>query len=212
MKGMRKLSAILLAVMLCVGIINIPVFAATTSQDGLEVTLTTDKDEYSQGEEITATLTVKNTSEFAVNNVSLKGIIPEGYELAEGTEATKKSDTLEAGKTLEVVVTYVAEANGDSVEDETTKPSTPEYGDDNKDTDQKKENSVDTGDKNNIVIYSVVLFGSLGVMIVILVIKKRGRNLLSILLCITMVGTSIVSPTMRVDAAETENIRKNARF
>ena len=32
MKGMKKLSALLLAVMLCAGIINIPVLAATTAQ------------------------------------------------------------------------------------------------------------------------------------------------------------------------------------
>lgn len=203
MKGMRKLSAILLAVMLCVGIINSPVFAATTTQDGLKVTLTTDKAEYSQSEEITATLTVENTNDFAVKNVLLEGFVPEGYELSESAEAIMKTDTLEAGKSIEVVVTYVAVATGDSGEDETTKPSIPESEDDNKDTDKKEESSVDTGDKNNIVLYSVMMFGALGIIIVISLNKKRGRNLLSIILCITMVGTSIAWPSIEVEAAET---------
>ena len=61
MKRKRKLSVILLVVMLCIGILNIPVFAATKVQDGLEITLTSDKEKYSQGDEIVATLTIKNT-------------------------------------------------------------------------------------------------------------------------------------------------------
>ena len=52
------------------------------SQDGLEVTLTTDKEKYSKGEEIVATLTVTNTNDTAVSNVSLENLIPEGYKLA----------------------------------------------------------------------------------------------------------------------------------
>lgn len=49
--------------------------AASDSQDGFEVTLTTDKEEYSKGEEIAATLTVTNTNDTAVSNVSLENLI-----------------------------------------------------------------------------------------------------------------------------------------
>lgn len=40
-----------------------------TSQDGLDVTLTTNKDKYSQGEEIVVVLKVKNTNDYAVNKL-----------------------------------------------------------------------------------------------------------------------------------------------
>ena len=62
MYAFKKSLAVLLAMVLCVGVLAIPAYAAQTSQNGLKVTLTTDKDEYDQDETITATLTVKNTN------------------------------------------------------------------------------------------------------------------------------------------------------
>ena len=194
MKGMRKVSAILLAVMLCVGIINITAFAKTISQDGLEVTLTTNKDKYSQGEKIITTLKVKNTNDYAVRNISLKGIIPKGYKLDEGTEETEKIDTLEAGKTYKVNITYVAKAKAN-------------LGKDNKET-KKNENSsnsssVDTGDKSDIVVYFVGICIALSIILFIIT-KKVNKKFLSILLCITTVGTTVSWHSIIVDAAETD--------
>lgn len=54
MKKFKKFSAVLLAILLCLSIMAIPVCAAPLTQDGLEVTLSTDKAEYQRGEKITA--------------------------------------------------------------------------------------------------------------------------------------------------------------
>lgn len=43
---------------------SIIVFATTTTQDSLEVTLTTDKSNYNGTDDIVTTLTVKNTNDF----------------------------------------------------------------------------------------------------------------------------------------------------
>lgn len=69
MKVWKKCGALFLTVLLCITMMAVPALAASDSQDGFEVTLTTDKEEYSKGEEIAATLTVTNTNDTAVETV-----------------------------------------------------------------------------------------------------------------------------------------------
>ena len=214
MKGMRKLSAILLAVMLCVGIISIPVFAATISQDGLEVTLTTDKTEYKIGEEVKATLTVKNTNKVAVSNVSLENIIPKGYKLADDSVAMKQVETLEADESATLTVTYVAETstgNGEEGEDKSgTGENKQDTAEGNKPENDQNNGHINaerpsTGDESNVVFWIILM--ALAVLIITVVVikdKKNGKKLLSLFLCLTMIGSIIGGVPMQVKAAESE--------
>lgn len=106
MTQVRKIFVLLLvvAVTCCMAT---TAFAATNTQDGIEVTLTTDKTEYSSGEEIIVTLIVTNTNDTAVTNVSLESLIPEGYKLADDSAATKQIDILNYGESITLTVTYM---------------------------------------------------------------------------------------------------------
>ena len=104
---MKKLSKYLCFLMVFVLWISatISVSAATpVQQDGLEITMETDKQQYEASDKITATITVKNTNSFGVNNVSLECVVPEGYA-AEG-DSTLTIATLASNetKTLQVVL------------------------------------------------------------------------------------------------------------
>ena len=143
MKVWKKCGALFLTVLLCITMMAVPALAASDSQDGFEVTLTTDKEEYSKGEEIAATLTVTNTNDTAVSNVSLENLIPDGYKLADGSEAAKQVESLGAGETVSMTVTYVAEES-DAGED---KPNT---GDDNKENTEKPDTGDNSGNTGNI--------------------------------------------------------------
>ena len=123
MYAVKKSLAVLLALVLCVGMLAIPTYVAEVSQDGLEVTLTTDKDVYDQDETIVATLTVTNTGDADVVNVSLENLIPEGYAPAEGNETVMQVETLVAGETVTLTVSFVAEK---PTEGETEEPTTGE--------------------------------------------------------------------------------------
>lgn len=50
----------------------------------------------------------------------------------------------------------------------------------------------------------MLLIASFGAIAVVLIKKKKGKKLLSILLCVTIVGTSTVYPTTETYAAEAE--------
>lgn len=235
MKAVKRILIYLLAMIVCIGMMTIHAFAASSTQDGLEVMLTTDKEEYSQGEQITATLTVTNTNEVAVSNISLESMIPEGYMLADGSESTKEVESLGAGETVALTVIYVADSassgetdpgNGDGTgigdNSGSETENQPETGDnsgtcndsdnrgntgtgnnswDNSSSNQnsnqsnsgKPDSVPKTGDNANIVLWVVLLvLACSGIVVLIALKKKSGKKLLSLFLCVAMVGTMVV--------------------
>ena len=97
---LRKTMAILITLLVCVGVLLLPAFAAEQSQGGVEITLTTDKEKYVQGDVIEAVLTVTNTNNFVVYDVALENVIPEGCELADGDAASLQLSSLAVGETV----------------------------------------------------------------------------------------------------------------
>ena len=55
------------------------VFAA--GQDGISLSVETDKDSYESGQEIDVTVTVKNSNDYEINDVSVTVELPEGLRL-----------------------------------------------------------------------------------------------------------------------------------
>lgn len=107
MKAWKKLSVCLLTLVLWVGVMAMPVFAEDASLDEVEVTLTTDKESYSQDEEIKATLTISNYNFIPAENISMENLIPEGYKLADGSEAVKTVESLEGEETAVLETVFV---------------------------------------------------------------------------------------------------------
>lgn len=164
MQVIKKIPIFFLAMMLCIGMIALPAFAASSTQDGLEVTLTTDKEAYSQNEQIVTIVTVTNTNEVAVSNVSLENVIPEGYKLADDSEATKQVESLGSGETVTLTVTYIADAisseetdsvsgdnseSGDNSGAETGNQSGIDGNGDSSGTDNSSSNSGNAGSDSN---------------------------------------------------------------
>jgi len=105
----KKAMALLLTMLLCVCLLAIPVYAAETAQDGLDITLTTDKDKYGQGDVIEAVLTVTNNNNFVVYDLSLESVIPEGCKLADGDASSLQVASLAVGETLTLTTHLVVE-------------------------------------------------------------------------------------------------------
>lgn len=222
MYAFKKSLAFLLAMVLCVGVLAIPAYAAQTSQNGLEVTLTTDKDEYDQDETITATLTVANTGDAPVVNVSLQSLIPEGYVLGDGQENAMQMEKLSAGETVTLTVLFVAEQIEDSTTGESTPPETntpidnggDSNGDSNADNNgdsgtNSDTNSTDSGvgdggsDSDGGKSYWwiwVLLIALVVIVLTVLVVKtKLWKRFMALALCMVMLATVFVG---QVNAAE----------
>lgn len=103
MKKLKRV-ALLLAVCLCLlsgGILQ----ASAATLDGLEVTVTTDEKKYKPADDIVATVLVTNRNTEPVTNLSLKSLIPEGYELADGAVEYKTIGSLKPGESVSLTVT-----------------------------------------------------------------------------------------------------------
>ena len=220
-KTMKRFSALFLSMLLCLGITTMPVFAASESQDGLEVTLATNKEAYTQEEEIMVNLSVKNTNDFTVTNLSLENTIPKGYKLAEDSVATKQIGSLEAGESATLKVTYVTKSSnkldaGDTGKEnklgtgDTGKENKLDAGDTGKENKpgkgSNKEKQPSTGDNSNIILWSVMF-----ILVTLCVIaigannKKHSKKLLSLFLCLTLTGTIVIGMPSVTEAAKVQD-------
>ena len=96
-KGMKSSISVLLACMLLLGgMFAVPACAETVLKDGIEVTLSTDRENYDTFDDVDAKLTVKNTNSFDVENVAMEIKAPQGYLLT--SDAQTKVGELSAGE------------------------------------------------------------------------------------------------------------------
>ena len=95
--------------------------------DGLTVTIETDREQYDDGEPITATITLTNNRTQSVNVVNLEQLIPAGYELSEDSVAGKSDFEIKPGETVVLNVTMVEQpgqvVTGDVEENDASFPS-----------------------------------------------------------------------------------------
>lgn len=205
MKASKKIPIFLLTMMLCLGITIIPVFAASSMQDGLEVTLTTDKKTYSRSDQIVATLTVTNKNDVAVSNVTLENLIPDGYKSVDDSMVTKKVDSLAIGEKTSLSVTYVAEDSNDNENksnirantDNTNKPGT---GNNSGNSTHKPR----MNDNNNIVFWCAMMIVA-GIIVFVVVKKKFCKKILSLFLCMTIIGTMLIGTSVPAKAANSNS-------
>ena len=105
MKLSKKIISAMLVVVVMLSFSIVTCFAATITDGGMEVTLLTDRERYNADDSIEITLRVKNNRDYAVKNVSLATILPEGYELAEGYQNSDTAiEELGIGQSTELVV------------------------------------------------------------------------------------------------------------
>lgn len=174
--------------------------AASSSnvQDGLEVSISTDKDKYSETESIKVTLTVKNTNSFSVEDVKLVNLIPEGYELDKASAANKSVGLLKSGETVtldSLLIKPVNNANpssnnsssnannSNSAENRnnqsTTNRNTASNSTSNNKTTSttKKAKVVYTGDNSQLLLWVGIALSSLfGVALALWLKKKKDGN------------------------------------
>lgn len=202
MRVWKKLAVFLLSLMICAGMMVLPALAASASQDGLEATVTAEKDSYGDEEQISAEVTLKNTNFDPVTDIVVENIVPDGYKLAHGFEAKTEIDSLVAGKTVTIDVSYIL----DKTSSETEETGTVDGSSDKEDSGQN-DGSPDMGDNSNVMFYTVILTAA-GVTIVILLVlnrKKNGKRILSLILCISMVGAMLPFSVKNISAADTKS-------
>ncbi|MBQ6878164.1 MAG: hypothetical protein IJO22_07190 [Oscillospiraceae bacterium] len=107
MKNLKKASALFLSLIILF-ILPVTANASLMENDGLEVTIDTDRENYEEGEAITATITVTNTKDEPVQILNLEQLVPEGYVIEEGSDFEGEV-TLGKGESISINVRYAGE-------------------------------------------------------------------------------------------------------
>jgi len=110
-KSIGKTLSILPVLILCLLMMPVTALAASSTQDGLTLELTTDKSEYTGGEAVKVTAKVTNTNDFDVSNVNLEVQLPDGLTFSSG-EKNLTIASLAAGETCTLSLVAAAEKTG----------------------------------------------------------------------------------------------------
>ncbi len=122
MKKYLKGLSVVLVTLIAMFCLSTTAFASDTEQDGLKIELKTDKENYSLNEDIEITITVTNTNDFTVYDVSIEALLPDGFSLKESSQSTvSETIDLQSGEQTTFTVTAVVDN-----EDETTDTSDTE--------------------------------------------------------------------------------------
>ncbi len=184
MKIMKKLAGMFSAVLLFCCISGTPCYAAETAQDGIRAVLTTDKAEYEQSEEIRVSLSVTNTNDSPVQDVVMETSVPDGLEAV--GNSSKSIESVKSGETVSLEV--VLRASGADADSQSNAGS-----------------GAVTGDPAAL-IFPVALAGISILLIVILLIRKKNRKqILSLLLCGAVLGSTAGGTPVITRAAEPQS-------
>lgn len=92
----------ILVVLLFTFAFNSTVYATTNNQDGLTVNITTDKESYNAGEDISAELEIINNNETTVTITNAEIIMPDGFELQKDSSSSLTNQKIEPNESLQL--------------------------------------------------------------------------------------------------------------
>ena len=213
MKKTRRAAAVILAAATAVLMANTTVMAETKAA-GPEISIETDRTEYSSTDPINETVKIYNASDDILTDIVISGSIPEGYQTEDGVASPDqwemKTGDVGSGGTGECTVRLVRKTSGTDQEQsgaeipggsDTDKPDKDTASADRPDTDETGDKeTVQTGDTANIIPWCIA--GAVSLCVIIAAVRKRkGRHLLSLLLVAAMAGT-LLPASLTAKAAE----------
>ncbi|MBR1680361.1 hypothetical protein IJ707_01065, partial [bacterium] len=196
---MKTLSALAISATMVFSVAALNVSAATTTQDGLEVSLTTNKEAYSKDEKVTATLSVKNTNSTDVTGVAMETIIPDGYEAADGTKNNKQLDKLAPNETAELKVVYAAKSKSEVSQDSQVSQESQNSEVSNV---SPSDDTINTGDTTVRLAVIIPIIACSLVLIIFGIRKKKLKGFLSVAISISVIGSVIAFLPFDADAVD----------
>lgn len=222
MKKSLKYLSVILVMLITLFSFSITALAQTTEQDGLQVSLTTDKQSYSLNEDIEITVSVTNTNDFTVEDVSIEALLPDNFELKDSKQETStKAIDLKAGEKTNLSVTAVVKDNSQgTVTEPTTKPTesitennqntkpseqtTTAINSDNNSSDKSDNNTNSKNNKNGTSPYTGADYTFMGIFLVLFLASvatlfyclikhfKKTTKIVSSVLCAVIAVTSVI--------------------
>jgi len=192
---MKKLIPVLLCLAVFLSAFTALTVSAATKADGsLEAALTLTKSEYKANEDISLTLTVKNTGSETVKNVQTEVVLPSGVSATKG-DLKQSAFDLAANESKSFELTAKKGATSANTNKNTNTGTNT----------NTNTNAPQTAD-SSVVVPTVLMLVS-GIAIVLIGIKYKWfgvKSTLSLLLCVLMLGSMVLPMTVSADSARKE--------
>ena len=217
-----RMAAGMLVAFLCAALAAAPVSAAENPVQEPNISVTTDKSVYSEKENITETVTIETPDGCSLTDVEIRAQIPEKYVTEDGKEAPKEwissIPEVAGGSASETKIVFIRknnDPNGKPNGDQNGKPNGDQNGKPNGVQNGNKGNSSatgnhtapKTGDSSHVMLWMCMILVS-AVLIVLLVKKKKGKEICSLLLSVVLLGGLVQNRGLFVYAAESETEQK----
>lgn len=176
-RWLKIISAIaILAIMIfCTGL-NVH---AEEAKDGITITVSSDKENYSSEDEVKLKITVKNTNDFEVSNIKIENILPDGISLVSG-DISKDNIKLQSNE--EATMNLTVKKASTEQEDITNNANAVGKSDDS----TSPKSSPKTGNNDTPLIFLIIA------IIIMIICFWRGRKkhikFLSLFLCLGVIG------------------------
>ncbi len=86
-------------------------------RNGVTTQIKADQNTYTEEDSVKVTLSVRNDNEEEIDSIRMEQVIPEGYELAEGSVSSLEIDSLGEGETVELTVVLQKKGTAAAAED-----------------------------------------------------------------------------------------------
>lgn len=238
MKKMKRIAVIILSCLMSISFMPIGVFAATVTQDNVETEVTTDKEKYSAGESILVTVDILNNSNYEITSVMIDTTVPKGFYLKEDVQ--NKIASLKSGEKETTSMELLADSEDETLKNNSSKNEISEDNSSNAESSNNIEsnsvqetnvnttevnavsqtgNPLDTGDYANTLLYVGTCCISGTLLVSLWIVKKKNRKkLLSILLCVTLMGGLVYGLPVKASSEKnaksmsvTENVKVDGK-
>lgn len=194
---MKKFIPVLLCLVFLLSALTALTVSAATKTDGsLEASLTLSKSEYKANENLSLTLTVKNSGAEVVKNVQTEVVLPVGVSAVTGNLKQSAFDlAANETKSFEITAKKVAASANTNTNTNTNSNSNS----------NSTTNAPQTADAS--VVVPVVLMLISGIAVAVIAVKYKWINVkstMSVFLCVMMLGTLVIPMSVNADAARKE--------
>ena len=159
---------------------------SSATEDGLEVSITTDKDEYGANEDIQIHITVKNNNWHKVSGISIETLLPKGLEL-KGGDASLENISIAAGSfyTASVVAQYPEAILDNGNNDNDNEGTSGGSGGSNMSGNSNASSDDETNRRLTIILSIIGGIILIAVIALIIVLKpKKASEMMSLFLCL----------------------------
>jgi len=197
------------AMALAVSMAFMPAIAKAETVDNVDVTVTTDKTEYSSGEEVKLNVNVKNNNAYELKSPNITFQLPDGLTVDGKSTYSYDFNSISSGATTNEVV----ELKNVTVTDNNSQVTNPTQDsnsnvivstENNSDDKQAEAKAPQTGDTAKTIIYVITLLLAVSGIIFIVLKKKK---IASSLLVLALIATGLaVIPSSSVKAATNKSV------